>query len=70
MKAKVDTETCVACGCCVKVCKKDAIHIYKGMYAKVNLEKCIGCGLCQRECPASIITLIEGRGEVDEKKVV
>ncbi|MGI6529516.1 MAG: 4Fe-4S binding protein [Clostridia bacterium] len=70
MKAQVDTNICVACGCCTKVCRRNAIHIYKGVHAFVDVEKCTGCGLCQRECPASIITLVEGSALSNEKKVV
>lgn len=58
-KAYVETENCVACGCCVKVCPRDAISVPNGICALVALQKCIGCGLCARECPASIISLLE-----------
>ncbi len=70
MKAQVDTDICVACGCCAKACRRNAIQIHKGIYAVVDVEKCTGCGLCQRECPASIITLVDGRALANEKKVV
>ncbi len=58
-KAYVETENCVACGCCVKVCPRDAIAVVWGTEAQVNLDACIGCGKCAKECPASIITLME-----------
>lgn len=29
-KAFVDQKSCVACGCCVKVCPMDAIQIFHG----------------------------------------
>lgn len=58
-KAVVNTRECVACGCCVKVCPKNAISIPRGIYAEINTESCIGCGKCTKECPASIITLEE-----------
>lgn len=48
---------CVACGCCVKVCPKDAIYVWKGVSARVQKEICIGCGKCAAECPAGAITL-------------
>lgn len=50
---------CVACGCCLKVCPKEAISIPNGIYAIVDNKKCIGCGLCERACPASIIRMGE-----------
>ncbi len=58
-KAVVNTRECVACGCCVKVCPRNAISIPRGIYAEINTELCIGCGKCTKECPASIITLEE-----------
>lgn len=56
-KAVVDTHTCVACGCCMKVCPRKAITIPKGICATVNKDLCVGCGICAKECPASVITL-------------
>lgn len=56
-KAVVSIRECVACGCCVKVCPRNAITIPKGIYADVNRDLCVGCGMCAKECPASAITL-------------
>lgn len=56
---------CVACGCCVKVCPRDAISVWKGVNAKVDKETCIGCGKCAGECPAGTITFAM-RGEANE----
>lgn len=56
-KAAVSIRECVACGCCIKVCPKNAIVIPKGIYAEINNELCVGCGKCAKECPASVITL-------------
>ena len=56
-KAVVSIRECVACGCCVKVCPRNAITIPKGIYADVNRDLCVGCGMCAKECPASVITL-------------
>lgn len=58
-KAEILQEECVACGCCVKVCPRNAITINKGLYAVVNLQTCFGCGKCAKECPASVITIKE-----------
>ena len=58
-KAFVQTDECVACGCCVKVCPKSAIEIWRGIMAKVKMEKCVGCGKCAKECPASAIQIEE-----------
>ena len=55
--AVVNIQECVACGCCIKVCPKNAISIPKGIYAVIDRELCVGCGKCAKECPASIISL-------------
>ena len=57
-KAFID-KACVACGCCLKVCPKQALEIWKGITAKVDWEKCVGCGKCAKECPASVISIQE-----------
>lgn len=58
-KAFVNQTECVACGCCMKVCPKGAIHVFRGIMAQVDYEKCIGCGRCASECPAGVITVKE-----------
>lgn len=58
-KASVARSYCVACGCCVKVCPREAIYVERGVAAKVDVEKCIGCGKCARECPATVIVIEE-----------
>ena len=57
--AFVDTDSCVACGCCVKVCPLAAIQVFHGLWAQVDRERCVGCGKCARECPASVIAIQE-----------
>lgn len=54
-----DRERCVACGVCLKVCRKEAISIYRGCFARVDESKCVGCGLCARACPAGCIEIRE-----------
>lgn len=61
-KAIVSIRECVACGCCMKVCPRNAITVPQGIHAVVDKELCVGCGKCAKECPASIISL-----EVTEK---
>ena len=58
-RAQVAQDSCVACGCCVKVCPLGAIRIDRGLFARVDSNKCVGCGKCARECPASVITIVE-----------
>ena len=52
-------DVCVACGVCMKACRKNAITIYKGCYAQVDESKCVGCGLCAKACPAGCINILE-----------
>lgn len=56
-KAVVSQDKCAACGCCMEMCPKGAITIYKGICAVVNEKSCVGCGLCAKECPASVIEM-------------
>ena len=56
-KAKVNIRDCVACGCCIKVCPKNAISVPRGVYAVIDSALCVGCGKCAKECPASVIDL-------------
>ena len=58
-KAKVDRKSCVACGCCVRVCTVGAIGILHGAFARVDWNRCVGCGKCAKECPASVIDIEE-----------
>lgn len=58
--ARVGRE-CVACGCCVTVCPRDAVQVMFGIAAKVNEEKCVGCGKCAKACPAAVIVIEERR---------
>jgi len=57
MAAKVDEETCSACGACDEVCPADAISVEDS--AKVDPELCTECGACVEECPLEAISLEE-----------
>ena len=61
--AKVNTNRCVSCGACTKVCPKKAISVLDGCYAQVDIMNCVGCGKCQKICPADCIGM-EERGAV------
>ena len=59
--AFIDADSCVACGCCVKVCPLGAVSVFRGIAARVDSKRCVGCGKCAKECPASVITIREVR---------
>lgn len=54
-KSVVNEDSYVSCGCCIKVCPKDAIEVKKRVYAYIDKDLCIRCGKCVVKCPASII---------------
>ena len=58
-KAVVDVQHCVACGCCVKECPRDAVTVVKGVTAAIDEALCVGCGKCSTICPASVVTIKE-----------
>ena len=48
---------CVACGCCVRKCPRQALEIKDGVIVKVDEKLCVGCGICEKICPAGIIEI-------------
>jgi len=56
MVAKVDKETCTACGECVDSCPLEAIEMQDGV-AVVDAETCGDCGACVDVCPTESITV-------------
>lgn len=66
----VISNQCVACGSCIKICPKKAIHIPKGITAVVNSEACVGCGKCAKVCPASVITIVQREEKTNDEKTL
>ena len=66
-KAVVSIQDCVACGCCIKVCPRNAISIPDGIYANIHQDLCVGCGKCAKECPASVITEMKNHGHIPNR---
>jgi len=54
--AKVDTDKCIACLTCVRVCPYEVPGLERGT-ANVPVEQCQACGLCATECPAKAINM-------------
>lgn len=59
--ARIDPDSCTACGDCMDRCQMDAIREGED-FMEVDQARCIGCGLCVSTCPAEAIELLE-RGE-------
>lgn len=54
--AWIDSDRCVNCGRCQKVCMYEAISKEKNRY-EINKAKCDGCGLCTQFCPKEAVGL-------------
>ncbi|NVM43396.1 MAG: 4Fe-4S binding protein [Candidatus Lokiarchaeota archaeon] len=60
-----DTDKCVGCGECFKVCIYDGLKMVKGK--AVRTDNCLGCGHCETVCPkGAISTLFDQNMNVDE----
>jgi uncharacterized Fe-S center protein len=53
-KPEVNSERCVGCGDCLRVCAHDAPTITNGK-AIIDHDKCVGCGRCLAVCPKDAI---------------
>lgn len=64
LSAFIDTEKCIGCKTCIKVCPEpNAISYYKVNAedkkgkCSVTIARCKGCGLCEANCPKKCIEL-------------
>jgi heterodisulfide reductase subunit C len=62
--ARVDEQTCVACGMCTQVCPYEAISLVEQQvaghartFAQVDASRCMACGLCAASCRSNSIEL-------------
>ena len=53
-KPVVETENCVGCGSCVRICAHEGPAVIGGK-ARIDHEKCVGCGRCLAVCPKNAI---------------
>ena len=54
-KPSVDTELCVGCGKCAKICAHSA-PVITDKKCRIDHDKCVGCGRCIAVCPKDAIT--------------
>ncbi len=67
--AEVDSNLCMGCHRCEKLCEFDAILVNESNIAEVNDLKCKGCGMCVTSCPAMAIDLIYYRNNQIEEEI-
>ena len=55
----IDSEKCVLCGKCVKICSESEYSALSENNKQIvlNKEKCVGCSLCSYVCPKSAISM-------------
>ncbi|MEG2222412.1 MAG: DUF362 domain-containing protein [Oscillospiraceae bacterium] len=53
-KPYVQTENCIGCGSCSKICAHSAAVVTDGK-ASIDHSKCVGCGRCIGVCPADAV---------------
>lgn len=63
--AKIDRETCIACGVCVFKCPAKALSFDENRILQFSGANCIGCGACQVNCPQNSIEIV---GIVEQTK--
>ena len=62
-KPNVETELCIGCGRCKKICAHDAPQIVNGK-CHIDHDKCVGCGRCIGVCPKDAI--VPGKSNSNE----
>ncbi len=51
---QIDTEKCIGCSHCMRVCSTQAIRIVDG-HARIMPERCVDCGECYSVCPVAAV---------------
>jgi Pyruvate/2-oxoacid:ferredoxin oxidoreductase delta subunit len=60
----IDSQACISCGACVRVCAFDACRTVEGGSPIYDVEDCMGCGVCIATCPsgARVLARDESKG--------
>lgn len=53
---QIESQRCIGCSRCMKVCPTEAVRIHGGK-AAIQEHRCIDCGKCYEVCPAEAITI-------------
>lgn len=62
----IDTDKCIGCGLCSKVCVAHNLVINNNKMNTV-LDNCVMCGQCSAVCPKKAITLMGcGNGQIEK----
>ena len=59
MAARVERDTCIACGACAGTCPVGAIALADSNDGKASVDAntCLDCGACASTCPTQAIVL-------------
>ncbi len=68
-KPTVETDLCIGCGACAKVCAHDA-PVMENKKVHIDHDKCAGCGRCIGVCPKDAIKAsMDEKGEILNAKI-
>lgn len=59
-RPKIDSQKCIGCQTCFKICPEGCIAMIKNVaknLAVVDYDYCKGCGLCAEQCPVKAISM-------------